>query len=199
MTPRHRNRFDGQFNGRLIEMMESPAYRVLSLSAHRVLDRICIELGHHGGADGTKLPVTYEQFMEYGVHRHAIAPAIRELEALGFIEVTQRGKPSAGEFRLPNLFRLTWAVCHSTKPTHEWKRIPDIETAELWAKAARKAKTGTKKQKSSGGNHHCATPLNHHCNGHSPPPKTITTVPPPLSITTSILPVGGLTCGSTGH
>ena len=96
MPPRHRNRFDGQFNGRLIEMMESPAYRVLSLSAHRVLDRICIELGHHGGADGTKLPVTYEHFMEYGVHRHAIAPAIRELEALGFIEVTQRGKPSAG-------------------------------------------------------------------------------------------------------
>jgi hypothetical protein len=199
MPPRHRNRFDGQFNGRLIEMMESPAYRVLSLSAHRVLDRICIELGHHGGADGTKLPVTYEHFMEYGIARHAIAPAIRELEALGFIEVTQRGKPSAGEFRLPNLFRLTWAVCHSTKPTHEWKRIADIETAELWAKAARKAKTGTKKQKSTPINHHCATPINHHCNGHSPPPKTHTTVPPPESITTSILPVGGLTCGSTGH
>jgi hypothetical protein len=195
--PRHRNRFDGQFNGRLIEMMESPAYRVLSLSAHRVLDRICIELGHHGGADGTKLPVTYEHFMEYGVDRHAIAPAIRELEALGFIEVTQRGKPSAGEFRLPNLFRLTWAVCHSTNPTHEWKRIPDIETAELWARAARKAKTGTKKQKSSEGNHHCASGGNQHCKDHSPVVESPTTVPAPKSHTTSIVPVRGLTCGST--
>jgi hypothetical protein len=26
--------------------------------------------------------------VRYGIHRHAIAPGIRELEALGFIEVT---------------------------------------------------------------------------------------------------------------
>src|SRR5438477_13072146 len=147
--PKRRNKIDGQFNARTLKMMESPAYRALSLSARRVMDRICIELMHHGGNDNGKLPVTYEHFVEYGIARHAIAPAIRELEALGFVEVTQRGKPSAGEFRLPNLFRLTWAVCHSTKPTHEWKRIPDIETAELWARAARKAKTGAKKQKST--------------------------------------------------
>ena len=41
----------GQFAGRLIEMLEAPAYRVLSLSARRVLDRVEIELGHHGGND----------------------------------------------------------------------------------------------------------------------------------------------------
>src|ERR1700686_3983281 len=81
---RKRNRIDGQFNARLIELLESPAYRVLSLSAHRVLDRISIELAHHGGNDNGKLPVTYEQFMEYGMDRNAVAPAIRELEALGF-------------------------------------------------------------------------------------------------------------------
>ena len=102
MAPRKRNQIDGQFNARLIEMMASPAYRVLSLSAHRVLDRISVELAHHGGNDNGKLPVTYEHFMEYGIDRQAIAPAIRELEALGFIEVTQRGRPSAGEFRWPN-------------------------------------------------------------------------------------------------
>jgi hypothetical protein len=189
MPPRHRNRFDAAFNGRLIEMMESPAYRVLSLSAHRVLDRICIELGHHGGADNGKLPVTYEHFEEYGIDRHAVAPAIRELEALGFIEVTQHGKPSAGEFRLPNLFRVPWAVCHSNTPTHKWKRIPDIETAELWARAARKAKTGTKKQKSSGGNHHCASGGNPHRNGHSPVGKPPTTIQVGETHTTSISPV----------
>jgi hypothetical protein len=187
MTARKRNRIDGQFNARLIEMMESPAYRVLSLSAHRVLDRICIELGHHGGNDNDKgLPVTYEHLEEYGIDRHAIAPAIRELEALGFIEVTQHGKPSAGEFRLPNLFRVTWAVCQSAKPTHEWKRIPDIDTAERWAQAARKAKTGTKKQKSSGGNYHCASGGNPHCGDQLPVGETPTTVPVGETTTTSI-------------
>jgi hypothetical protein len=140
MAPKKRNKIDGQFNARLIEMMESPAYRVLSLSAHRVLDRIMIELAHHGGNDNGKLPVTYEHFEEYGIHRQAIAPAIRELEALGFIEVTQRGKPSFGEFRWPNLFRLTCVNCKSIpSPTHEWRRIPTIEAAELLARSSRKA------------------------------------------------------------
>jgi hypothetical protein len=77
----------------------SPPYRVLSLSARRVLDRISIELAHHGGNDNGKLPVTYEQFVEYGIDRQAIAPAIRELVALGFIEVTRQGKASASEYR----------------------------------------------------------------------------------------------------
>jgi DNA-binding FadR family transcriptional regulator len=140
MAPRKRNRIDGQFNARLIEMMVSPAYRVLSLSAHRVLDRISIELAHHGGNDNGKLPVTYEHFEEYGIHRKAIPPAIRELEALGFIEVTQRGTRSAGELRRPNLFRLTWVNCKSSpSPTHEWRRIPTIEAAELLARSSRNA------------------------------------------------------------
>jgi hypothetical protein len=148
MAPRKRNKIDGQFNARLIEMMESPAYRVLSLSAHRVLDRISIELAHHGGNDNGRLPVTYDQFEEYGIHRHAVAPAILELEALGFVEVTQRGRASAGEHRLPNLFRLTCVNCKSTpNPTHEWRRVPDMETAEALSRIAR-----AKKQNSSGGN-----------------------------------------------
>jgi hypothetical protein len=185
MSKRKRNQIDGQFSARLIEMLESPAYRALSLSAHRVLDRICIELAHHGGNDNGKLPVTYDQFMEYGVHRHAVAPAIRELEVLGFIEVTQRGRPSAGEFRLPNLFRLTCVNCKSTpNPTHEWRGIRDVETAEKLARAARDAKG--KKQFSTPENRHCGTPENRHCDGPFPPPKTGTTVSPPKTITTSI-------------
>lgn len=184
MARRKINKIDGQFNARLIEMMESPAYRVLSLTAHRVLDRICIELAQHGGNDNGKLPVTYEHFVEYGIHRHAIAPAIRELEALGFLVVTQHGRPSAGEFRLPNLFLIPWINCRSTpNPSHEWRRIPDIETADALARAARK-------RKSSDGNRHCASDGNRHCNGKSPVMETGTTVLVSETITTSISPVG---------
>ena len=48
---RHKNRIDGQWSPRLIEMLESPAYRALSVSAHRVISRIEIEHAHHGGND----------------------------------------------------------------------------------------------------------------------------------------------------
>jgi DNA-binding transcriptional MocR family regulator len=88
-------------------MLESPGYRVLTRSAHQVMSRIEIELRHHGGRDNGKLPVTFEDFIEYGLDRQAIAPAIRELEALGFIEVTERGRGGHDEPRAPTKFRLS--------------------------------------------------------------------------------------------
>jgi hypothetical protein len=84
---RRRNRIAGQFTALLTDMLESPAWRVLSLSAHRVLDRAAIELRHHGGHEGDGLCVTYTDFEEYGIERHAIAPAIREAVALGFLRI----------------------------------------------------------------------------------------------------------------
>jgi hypothetical protein len=139
MAGRRRNGMGEQFDARVISMLESPAYRVASLSCRRLIDRIAIEHAHHGGKENGRLPVTYEQFMEYGIDRHAIAPAIREGEALGFIQVTQRGRPSAGEHRWPNLFRLTYVYDKSSSPTHEWRKIKNLEQAELIARAARRA------------------------------------------------------------
>ena len=60
--------------------------------------RIALELRKHGGHDNGKLPITYDDFENYGVHRHSIAPAIRELVALGFIKV-KLGRPSAVEYK----------------------------------------------------------------------------------------------------
>jgi hypothetical protein len=95
---RRRTQIAGQFAPRTIAMLRSPAWRVLSLSARRVLDRLEIELADHGGVDNGKLPVTYEDFVRYGIERHAIAPALRELVALGFIEVTSPAAPAMPSF-----------------------------------------------------------------------------------------------------
>jgi hypothetical protein len=142
-----RNRIDGQFNARLIEILESPAYRVLSVSARRILDRVCIELAHHGGNDNGALPVTYKDFTDYGIHRHAVAPAIRELVALGFIEITQAGRQPVGDSRWPNLFRIPWINCKSNpQPVHPWRRFKTIEDAENIGLAARKTKRRRRSQ-----------------------------------------------------
>jgi hypothetical protein len=132
-------RIDQQFASRTIEMLESPAYRVLSLSARRILDRLEIELAHHGGKDNGKLPVTYDQFEEYGIDRQAIGPAIRELCVLGFIEITEAGRAGNAEWRTPNLFRITFRPMKGLKTygTNEWRRIETIEQAQQLAKAAR--------------------------------------------------------------
>jgi hypothetical protein len=133
-----RQSIDGQFAPRRIEMLESPAYRVLSLSARRVIDRVEIELAHHGGNDNGRLPVTFANFEHYGIHNHGIAPGIREAEALGFLEITERGRAGNREFRSPNKYRLTFRHVDRAKPTDEWRRIQTIEEAESIARVARK-------------------------------------------------------------
>jgi hypothetical protein len=145
---RRRNRIAGQFSWRLVEMLESPAYRLLSLSARRVLDRLEIELAHHGGRDNGRLPVTYSDFVNYGIHRHAIAPAIRETVALGFVEITERGKAGNADFRAPNKFRLTYKQTEKTDPTDDWRKIQTMADALMVADAARTPiKRGKKRNK----------------------------------------------------
>lgn len=193
-----RTQIGAQFVPHMIEMLESPAYRALSLSAHRVLSRIEIEHGHHGGADNGRLPVTYPNFVEYGVDRHCIAPAIRELVALGFIQVTEKERPSESDFgRHPNLFRITYLNgAHKEAPTHEWKRHGE-EAFEI-ARKARKAKDekvmarakSKAKQKSAAGCGFLPEPV-----GETPTVqadsagKTPTTVPP-LETPTTIYTLG---------
>jgi hypothetical protein len=138
---KRRNRISGQFRAHSIEMLESPAWKVLSLNGRRVVDRVDIELAHHGGNDNGQLPVTYEDFVEYGVSgkRH-VAPAIREAEALGFIRVTEHGRGGNAEYRQPNLFFVTYARArnsHANPPTDDWRKIKTIEEAEKIAAAAR--------------------------------------------------------------
>jgi hypothetical protein len=142
------NKISGQFAARLIEMMESPAYRVLSLSAHRVLSRIEIEWAHHGGQDNGHLPVTFDDFASYGVHRTAIGPALAELEALGFIVITEKGKMArAADYRRPNKFLLTSRpVSKGADPLHKWKRFKTMEEAEAIAEEARKVSGEKKKE-----------------------------------------------------
>jgi len=135
-----KNKFSDPFVKRTFRMLDSPAYRVLSQAAHRVLSRIEVELGRHGGKDNGKLPVTMDNFVEYGIHRHAISPAIRELEELGFIQVNRGVAAKAGQ-RRPSLFRLTYLPSFGEDPSNEWASVLTVEDAAEIAKEARSRKS----------------------------------------------------------
>jgi hypothetical protein len=181
---KRRNSIDGQFAPHSIEMIKSPAWSVLSLSARRVLDRIEIEHADHGGYDNGRLPVTYDDFERYGIHRHAIRAAIQEAVALGFAEITERGRAGNAEFRSPHKFRLTYLHRGRAPPTNEWQRIKTVEEAQALGKAARREapqKTKVQWRKTpnlSGGNRH------RKCRFHSA--ETTTTRLSADSTTTSI-------------
>jgi hypothetical protein len=150
VTRRRKTTIDGQFVPHLIEMLESPAYRALSLSGHRVLARLEIEQGHHGGTENGRLPVTPDDFKRYGIERKSIAPALREVQALGFVRITERGRPSKSDFvRHPNYFELTYLHgAHSEAPTHEWKRHKTLQEAMKVAQQARLNKDAREVEKS---------------------------------------------------
>lgn len=179
-----RNKILGQFIARPVEMLGSPAYRVLSLSGHRILSRIEVEQASHAGTENGKLPVTYDDFEEYGIHRHAISSAIDEVVALGFVEITQRGRGGNAEFRLPHKFRLTYLNSpDGWAPTHEWRKFKTLAEAGGIALAARSIR---KNQKSSGGKCRVSVAETDTENTKSPVAETATTVsvrkPPLLSI-----------------
>jgi hypothetical protein len=166
-----RTAIGGQFAPHTIAMLRSPAWRALSLSARRVLDRIEIELADHGGTDNGRLPITYDDFVKYGIHRHAIAPAIREAIALGFIEITEPGRAGNAEYRKPNLFRLTYRITTNTAATDEWQKIETDEEAEKIKLQCRKTPSFSAGNRHRKGQFHSTETIT---TGHST--ETITTL-----------------------
>jgi hypothetical protein len=116
------------------EMFMSPAWRVLSLSARRLLDRIEIEMMSHGGPRSNgRLPVTHSDFIKYGVRRNSIAAALREVVVLGFLEITVQGRGGNAAYRKASQFRLTYHQFKEDRdgevlyePTNEWRRFDTV-------------------------------------------------------------------------
>jgi hypothetical protein len=137
-----RNSLAQYFTSRPVELLESPALRVLSQYAHLALLRIELELRRHGGHDNGKLIVTTRQFMEYGIPRRQIPAALRELEALGIV-VILHGRGGNAEHRKPNRFLLNYlcgAINTRDEITNTWKRFEAMEQASQIAYSARAAK-----------------------------------------------------------
>jgi hypothetical protein len=94
-----------------------------------VLSRLEVELMHHGGNENGRLTVTFRQFEDYGVPKHSIAAALRELVALGFIEITERGCAGNAGYGKANQYRLTFRPAEGfpADGSHEWRlRTPSV-------------------------------------------------------------------------
>ena len=125
------------------------AYRVLSRAAHQILSRLEVELSHHRGKENGHLICTHGDFGKYGVHRNSVGPAIRELKALGFVEVTLKGRGGNGGFGIPFPISADIRPTDDEEPTHEWRRIKTVEQAIEVASVARS--TAPKKRKTARG------------------------------------------------
>jgi hypothetical protein len=92
----------------------------------------------HAGRSNGELIVTYGQFELYGVPRKAIAGAIREAVAMGFILVADRGAGGNREFRRASTYALAWLPTPKEMlPRRRWAKFMTIEEAREVAATAR--------------------------------------------------------------
>lgn len=120
-----------------VEMLESAAFRSLSIHARRALDRVIVEHSNHGGKENGRLKTTWSDFQKFGVSRRYIGIALDELIAAGFLRNTKPGRRAHGADKgEPAQYALTW--------------LPIIETDNLvpapdnWRKPQPKPKRAIK-------------------------------------------------------
>ncbi|MGA2636603.1 hypothetical protein [Methylocella sp.] len=134
-----------------VQMMDSAAYRALSLAGRKVIDRIVLEHMEQGGKENGRLKVTARDFKQAGVHWREVPGAVAEVEALGWAKRTIFGRRVCGEDRGASAqFRLTWLPVHESDnaipPTNDWKRWgDDLPAAKLAAKVAAGRTTAQRK------------------------------------------------------
>jgi len=116
-----------------LDMLDSVAYWALKPIERTMLTVLEIEHMRHGGVENGKLIVTRRQFEKRGIHRGAIAPGLRAIKALGFIDM-ERGAAGIGDHAQAHRFRLTYV---QPNPTDEWRKHHDPVRADAEAEAAR--------------------------------------------------------------
>jgi len=127
------------------DLKQSPVYRVMSLTGHRILACMEIEYMRHAGTTNGELVMTHATLHDYGIHPKAIPLGLREAEGLGLIERTRQGRGGNAAYRTATMFRLTYlptwklngSAHESTPATDEWRQLGTVEQAEAAARAAR--------------------------------------------------------------
>jgi hypothetical protein len=117
-------------------MLDSVAYWALKPIERTILSVIEIEHMRHGGVQNGRLIVTRRQFEKRGIPLKSIAPGLRALQALGFIEITERGAAGVGDHAQANRFRLTYV---QPGPTDEWRKHHDPRMSRAVAETARES------------------------------------------------------------
>ena len=104
------------------EMLESDAWRALSLRGRRLIDFLELEYMANAGRCNGELMATYDQLANFGIVRRFILETIEEVKRNGFIVVEHGGRWNMTN--RPSLYRLTYYADKDGNPaTNDWRRF----------------------------------------------------------------------------
>jgi hypothetical protein len=101
------------------ELLSSDAWQTLSINERRVIDRLLIEHLNHAGTMNGRLRVSHRQFIQWGVTKNAVAPAIHCLSTRGLARFA--AAETDGSIRGFYTYRLTFLPADYKEPTNEWR------------------------------------------------------------------------------
>jgi hypothetical protein len=101
------------------DLLESAAWRSMSINARRLIDYLLIEFMRHAGKQNGFLLAPRDQLEGFGIGRHFISAAVQEVEQLGLVDCCR------GTGRRPNTYGLTWLpATDKSAPTNRWRLAP---------------------------------------------------------------------------
>ncbi|MCV0394122.1 MAG: hypothetical protein K5872_22860 [Rhizobiaceae bacterium] len=133
MARPRRGSIKGPFVPHTLDLLQSASWAERTVPLMRILDRLEVEHLRHAGTRNNRLFVSYGQFVESGISRRAIAPALTLGEELGLLKIVRPSASYGGIIRPPTAYGLTYAPDATGNTTNEWRRVTPAQ-----AKAARR-------------------------------------------------------------
>lgn len=143
----------------LLELLMAPTFGALGIAARRILDLLLVEHTSHAGRENGKLAATYLQLEAFGLTKADIRKGFAELEATGFVRLTEQGLRQAGGGE-PSRYALTWYPTkagspHAVEASHDWRKIlyglrragiTTVRAVRLWLRAQTAEHSRSRKQ-----------------------------------------------------
>jgi hypothetical protein len=115
-------------------LLESAAWRSLSINARRLIDFLLIEHLRHGGRENGRLLAPRRQLERFGIASHLVSTAIEETERVGLVDCKR------GVGRCPNIYGLTWLSRGDDPPTNRWRHHEETAAQLIANRKAAKAR-----------------------------------------------------------
>jgi hypothetical protein len=108
------------------DLLESSAWRGLSINARRLLDFLMIEHLAHAGKENGFLVAPRRQLEAAGIGARHISPAIDEAIEVGLLDCKR------GVGRRPSTYALTWLPMRAgSEPSNRWRAVVTAEGNSL--------------------------------------------------------------------
>lgn len=101
-------------------LLQSAAWRSLSIHSRRLIDFLMLEHMSHGGRHNGFLLAPRRQLESFGIHERFVTAAISEAEGVGLIDCIR------GKGRAPSRYALTWLPrSDCMEPTNRWRHCDE--------------------------------------------------------------------------